>query len=590
MRLGDPASTLKIFLLRIGAIVLFLKIIIDGKICIPARRFFILFILYLSAIIITALYSGHPVTAFIGIYPFFSSSVLSIVCMVMFFVYACGLDKKDIRQLFSILLIASVIVSAYGILQYWGLDFLNWKGNFYPRIWSTLGNPNFLAAYLVIILPLAVFRYLVKGKWYELAGALLVAAALVLTSSRAGAVSAFAGVGLMAILIKKDRVIKKRLFFIASVVLVAVIVFALSDINRFKGIGRRYASSFDLKEDNISSRISQWNTGIKMFKEKPFLGWGLNGFYTHFRKYMRRDFLDFTSALSVPGYPHNYILKKLIEGGLLFTFIIIWWWVAVFYFIFKHRHKNDCLAGAVLGSLTALWIQNMFSFSIAATSLIMWVLIGFSVSVSDDKKEVVFSKFKYRYTFLILAVPVIIFSFNRLYADHLFYKGNYKKAAAVAPEIFKYGMAYGKKLYVEEKYDKAEQVFLKQIEKTPFNALPYNGLGSVYLKKEEYSSAVIQFREALERDPFLQDAHLKLAEVYRRLNEYDKAVEYYQSALEIDPELINPAYNLGVIYFKQEKFKEAVRVWKMVLKNDPSHEKAVNGVEIAEKLIYIDKK
>ncbi|MDA3792131.1 MAG: hypothetical protein PF545_00525, partial [Elusimicrobia bacterium] len=132
-------------------------------------------------------------TALIGVYPFYSSAPLTVISLILIFIYAFNIEKKDLYVICDIVILSAGIVSLYGIFQYIGLDPLGWKGNFYPRIWSTLGNPNFLGAYIAMVLPVTIVKYFNDRKKITLTIFAISAAALLLTSSRGGLIAAVAG-------------------------------------------------------------------------------------------------------------------------------------------------------------------------------------------------------------------------------------------------------------------------------------------------------------------------------------------------------------------------------------------------------------
>ena len=48
----------------------------------------------------------------------------------------------------------------YGLLQHHGMDPLPWQGDVTTRIASTMGNPIFVGAYLIMVIPLTLGRLL----------------------------------------------------------------------------------------------------------------------------------------------------------------------------------------------------------------------------------------------------------------------------------------------------------------------------------------------------------------------------------------------------------------------------------------------
>jgi O-antigen ligase/Flp pilus assembly protein TadD len=79
--------------------------------------------------------------------------------------------REQAARLVTTALLASLPVSLYGIVQHAGADTVPWTGDFSGRVASTMGNPIFAGAYLIMVVPLAVFRHLESGRMVgELAG------------------------------------------------------------------------------------------------------------------------------------------------------------------------------------------------------------------------------------------------------------------------------------------------------------------------------------------------------------------------------------------------------------------------------------
>jgi len=574
MGLGDPSSTLKAFLVRSGALILWLLIFFQGRLFIPSKKTLLFFSFFAAGSLIPAFYAQDLSVSLIGIYPFYAYSVFTFVCLAVFFFFSCSLKKENIESLISVILSSCALVSIYGILQFSGIDFLEWQGRFYPRIWSTMGNPNFLAAYLGLVFPLSAFRYLRSGKIIYFLTTLLVLLCILLTASRGGILAASAGLIMFYLIMIKENRYKKRLKQIGFAVTALFVITVLIKPQAFN----RFTGTFTVKESNTASRISQWRTGLKMFLEKPAAGFGLNSYYTSFRKYMSAEFIKNSSELSNPGYPHNYIIKILTDGGILFAGLIAAWWIFAGTYLFKNRCKSQYMVGALFVSFAVFFIQSLFSFSTIAVNLIFYVLLGAGFALSAETKSMEVNKYL-AYLLILPVVFLLFFSVKRLYADYLFSKENYQKASSLAPEITKYRMSRGKELYLLKEYEGAGEIFKQQIKKTPYFALAYNGLASVYMKQGNLDKAIENFNKALEKDPFLLDSHLKLAECYKLKLEYDKAKKHYKASIEINPGLTAARYNLGVIYYKNGQIAEARQEWAEVLKRDPGNKEAENALK-----------
>ncbi len=66
--------------------------------------------------------------------------------------------RAQLDRLITTVVLAGFSVSVYGLLQHYGHDPLPWKGDVLTRISSTLGNSIFVAAYLIMVVPLVLFR------------------------------------------------------------------------------------------------------------------------------------------------------------------------------------------------------------------------------------------------------------------------------------------------------------------------------------------------------------------------------------------------------------------------------------------------
>ena len=63
-------------------------------------------------------------------------------------------SSEKVKRMFRWILAATFIAVFYGLIQFMELDTFVWKGAFGDRIFSTFGNPNFFAAFLVLVTPL----------------------------------------------------------------------------------------------------------------------------------------------------------------------------------------------------------------------------------------------------------------------------------------------------------------------------------------------------------------------------------------------------------------------------------------------------
>ena len=69
-------------------------------------------------------------------------------------------QRKDflIKIASPALIVSASLASLYGICQFFGFDFLAWpESPLLSRIFSTFGQPNFLAGFLILIIPFTTY-------------------------------------------------------------------------------------------------------------------------------------------------------------------------------------------------------------------------------------------------------------------------------------------------------------------------------------------------------------------------------------------------------------------------------------------------
>ncbi len=109
--------------------------------------------------IIATFFSINPRVSFWGSYQRLQGVYTAFSYLVIFAVILFNLRRRaQVERLITVIIIASLPVALYGILQKYRLDPIPWGGNVTVRIASTLGNSIFVAAYLIMVFPLVLGR------------------------------------------------------------------------------------------------------------------------------------------------------------------------------------------------------------------------------------------------------------------------------------------------------------------------------------------------------------------------------------------------------------------------------------------------
>ncbi len=153
--------------------------------------------------------------------------------------------------------------------------------------------------------------------------------------------------------------------------------------------------------------------------------------------------------------------------------------------------------------------------------------------------------------------------------------------------------------------EKAEQLFLDNIEKNPKDAESYDMYASFLESRERFVEALENYKRAYQFDPenggiayrygdllfmleryreaiellkkakeaFVDDIEIikKLGEAYMELKEYNKAIEEYKSIIEIIPKHVSSRIQIGNAYLRLKQYQKAESYYKEALKIEPDN-------------------
>ena len=300
------------------------------------------------------------------------------ICFSLFaLVVENALTGRKLTLLFTqALVLSAAVVSLIGIGQYllgvtgaasW-LD-SDMFSDVTTRVFSTLQNPNMLAEYLVLILPLggalllSARTNLERLWWLGCCG--LIALALVLTLSRGGWLGALIAGTIFVLLLKP------QLILLAPVVL-AALYFLMPDtvINRFTSIG-------NLKDSSTSYRVSIWMGSLAMLKDYWLcgIGPGTEAFNLVYPAY--------GYAAAYAQHSHNLLLQLVSDAsiwGLLFFLLLIFSFTRQLCISISRcpDWRTRLFPAAALAGVMGFLAQGMtdYSFYNFRVTLVFWAVLG----------------------------------------------------------------------------------------------------------------------------------------------------------------------------------------------------------------------
>ena len=109
----------------------------------------------MAVYLLTSAFSLVRYTSFVGSYQRLQGTYTLFGYLVLFFALLTSLrTRAQLSRLVTVLILNSLPVALYGIIQRSGLDPLPWAGDVQRRVASNMGNAIFVAAYLIMIAPL----------------------------------------------------------------------------------------------------------------------------------------------------------------------------------------------------------------------------------------------------------------------------------------------------------------------------------------------------------------------------------------------------------------------------------------------------
>ena len=112
-----------------------------------------------ASYLLSTILSIAPEISLWGSYMRLQGTYTTYSYIVIFFLMLATLrEREQVDRLCSTIILTSLPISLYGILQHYGLDSLPWSGSVTERVASNMGNSIFVAAYLIMAVPLTLAR------------------------------------------------------------------------------------------------------------------------------------------------------------------------------------------------------------------------------------------------------------------------------------------------------------------------------------------------------------------------------------------------------------------------------------------------
>ncbi len=379
--LGNMFEMPKLIAWRIGIELCLVCVVLDWrtKPRSPINRSWIAIILALYALVnlLAMIFSISPALSVWGSF----QRQLGVLSLSHYIAFALLLaywfpTQADKRKPVLALMLAACLTSGYGFLQGLHLDPFRWQDMaFGNRIFSTLGQPNFLGTLLAAVLPMFLaWTWQARLRWEKilllLASSLLILT-IFLTQSRGSLLGLMAGLGLFFVLQVLSRRNWKKFALIA--IGGAAILTSLSvTVPELRQVANRA-----LRLDNSTSqtRLLIWQGVWEAIQQRPLLGWGQDTLYYTFPAFYRAGIALTEGPETIPDRAHNWVLDTSYATGMVGLLAYLLLLGALLKTGLKTRRQHPWAVPA-MASLGALLVANFFSFDTSTSLLVFWLDVG----------------------------------------------------------------------------------------------------------------------------------------------------------------------------------------------------------------------
>ncbi len=415
-------------------------------------------LLFLAANFLSTVFSIDKHVSIWGYYSRSNGGLLSIICYILlYYALVSNYDSQGIKKFFKAIFIGGVVASLWAIPEHFGVSpsclLLTgqptascWVQDVQARVFSTLGQPNWLAAYLaMLIFPALYFLQTAKTLVQRVSWIVLLTIyylAFTFTYSRGGTFGLIAGLLVYLGLQFAPRLIKKDYFSLIArggseegsrrrarnpelgegedgrretkltgpgALLVVLGIFIVINLVFGSALTTR-AIDLKSKSQTTATNVTQlesggtesgairlivWRGALEIFKHYPVFGSGVETFAYSYYQYRPQEHNLVSEWDFLYNKAHNEYLNYLATTGalglisyLLVIGVFIAWSIKYYVSSIKQKTPNTqylLLTTAILASYSSFLIQNMFGFSVVVIALLFYTLPAF---VFADGKEI----------------------------------------------------------------------------------------------------------------------------------------------------------------------------------------------------------
>ncbi|MFH0796614.1 MAG: tetratricopeptide repeat protein [Candidatus Omnitrophota bacterium] len=535
------------------------------------------------------------------------------------FIRPASLINQAPTLLFLIVL-PSLPVALYGICQMFGYDFVHLTGPFRGAI-STFGHRNFVAEYLLMLLPLLLYlvffhsgrinptptRPVKPLRIFSLLTLVVVYTHFILTHTRGAYVSLAVALLFLSVGVgfirpagamngapTKGNSYAIRLVLTLSVLFCFTVFFLFHFFHipgeqpiKFKLVGVGFirpagamngaptpTSFYPAMPGSLQSRLLIWQASLSAFKVHPVIGVGTGNLPEVLPLYHSDKLKNIFRGRIEAGTSHNEFIQVFAETGILggISFLLFVTFLLDFTFRLGYRYakKGNCLPLFLSASILGILVDSIVSspFQRPVTSFLFWFLVAWSVVLSREEVPGFSLNPKVR--------DKILFSLTAFLGVSAYYFG-------YLPFLADFHGRRGLEHYLAGNRNSALIEIEKAVEFQPQDQYLLTLAGNIYLATGKFEKAIESYYRVTVYHPYWFQGYGNLGLALFKAGRFAEAEDYYLYSLKLDPYQPIVHNSLGALYLQTGKVHPAREEFFKALALDPEFKYARWNLEEANK-------
>jgi len=301
----------------------------------------------------------------------------SLIVIMLF--TAININLSNLPKISQGLLFSCLLSSVYSILQYFGLDFSDWRTQTNGII-GTIGNPNFQSSFVAIaFIPTMVYLWSRRYRLFLTSGAIFILLfTLYICESTQGYIALASSLAVFILFNLWYN--KSKLIFIST-----LIPTILTGFIAIAGMLDKGPLSYYLYKVSVRSRGEMWQTASSVIKSNPVFGVGLDSLGDYSLMYRNEK-----TANGIAEYidnSHNFFLQFAATGGIILALCylgIILLSLYSFFVLQKRISEFNRNITALFAAWISFQLQSLISPAVIPTLVWNFIFCGTFIGLSNS--------------------------------------------------------------------------------------------------------------------------------------------------------------------------------------------------------------